>query len=141
MRFPGRAAQEFEMQAGTREIGTLAVYCGMQTGMRCLGRRKRGWRESSNRRRFGRTGPSIIHGNGRKMKKGRKGKMKKATALLYLCCLLMSLSSDLSLCLLQRPPHVAVVAAFESFLLTMRTERGVGLPLRKARASVVNCLR
>ena len=112
---------------GDRNFGGVLRYA-LADGYADLGKRKKkDWRESSNRRRFRSMGPYIIYGNGRKMKKGRKGSLKTATTLLYLYCLLMSFSSDLSLCLLQRPPRVAVVAAFESCLLTTRTERGVGL--------------
>ena len=88
VRFPGRVAQEFEMQAGAREIGTLAMYYGTQTGMRFWEKEKKGLARVLQSQTLSHNSQHgtihhicIIYGNGRKMKKGRKGRMK-ATALL-----------------------------------------------------------
>ena len=110
------------MQAGAREIGTLVVYCGRAGGHAVSGRKKKG---------LARVLQSQTH-HTRERKKDEEGKEGKdeegnSTTVLVLLTNAVIVRSVPLLCLLQRPPRVAVVAAFESCLLTMRTERGVGL--------------
>jgi hypothetical protein len=50
-RFPGRVAQEFEVQAGRSELWRCHD-CGMQAGIRCLGRRKGSVRVLHNMDKF-----------------------------------------------------------------------------------------
>ena len=55
-RFPRRVAEEFEVQAWRSELWRCRE-SGTQADIRCLRRRKKGWRECTDRRRFRNTGP------------------------------------------------------------------------------------
>jgi hypothetical protein len=75
VRFEGRVAQEFEVQAGRSELW----WCrdsGMQAGIRCLGRRKKGLARVLRSQTLSQHG--TIHRSGGRMK---KGEVKMAPAL------------------------------------------------------------
>jgi hypothetical protein len=121
-RLPRRVAQEFEVQAGRSELGH-GRDDSTQAGIRCVKRRKKDQRESSECRHFRSTRSYTGAEGGRKEEEGKRSRMGGTALRLTRIAVVRSITGS------QRAPAPArwVVAVFESCMLTMGTKGGMGL--------------
>src|SRR5882762_10720875 len=126
--FPRQIAQGCELHAEGSEIWRC-YDSGTQAGIRCLGRRRKGLATVLQSQTL--LQHRSIHGQRKKeIKKGRNGRMKKGEGRggggTNTCSPAAVVVRSVPVPR-QSPTPVAVVVAFESCMLTMRTECEVGL--------------